>query len=214
MLIIHSLWKTLWKTPCINIHHFCINIHPLHKYTFCTKNPYTVALYQFWYTLKIRIIPDKNSSLLQVKSKIHRILDNLRNCKLQYHILQYRKSAREPENPHNSWQNQTFRLIYKPHPDLEICKMQDVSPAYYILNPEITNCGHSYHQPPVDIQNPDAATPTRPRHATACIASSLPISARPRDTLYAQHKRLRIRAYYIYIILLQLIWFSIIYKAI
>ena len=35
MLIIHSLWKT----PCINIHHFCINIHPLHKYTFCTKIP-------------------------------------------------------------------------------------------------------------------------------------------------------------------------------
>ena len=43
----HSLWKTLWKTPCINIHHFCINIHPLHKYTFCTKNTYTAALYQF-----------------------------------------------------------------------------------------------------------------------------------------------------------------------
>lgn len=103
LLITHSLWKTLWKTSCINIHHFCINIHPLHKYTFCTKNPYTAALYQFWYTLKTRIIPGKNSSLLQVKSKIHRILDNLRNCKLQYHILQNRKSAREPENPHKSW---------------------------------------------------------------------------------------------------------------
>lgn len=31
LLITHSLWKTLWKTPCINIHHFCINIHSAQK---------------------------------------------------------------------------------------------------------------------------------------------------------------------------------------
>ena len=39
--------------------------------------------------------------------------------------------------------------------------MQDISPAYYILNPEITNCGHSYHQPPVDIRRWGDAAPTR-----------------------------------------------------
>ena len=41
------MWKTLWKTSCINIHHFCINIHPLHKYTFCTKKSHSASLYQF-----------------------------------------------------------------------------------------------------------------------------------------------------------------------
>ena len=86
---VENLLKThsLWKTPCINIHHFCINIHPLHKYTFCTKNPYTAALYQFWYTLKTRIIPGNNSSLRQVKSKFHHFLCICRYCKSQRKIL-------------------------------------------------------------------------------------------------------------------------------
>ena len=41
--------------------------------------------------------------------------------------------------------------------------MQNVNPAYYILNPENTNYGHSYHQPPVDIRRWGDATPTRDR---------------------------------------------------
>ena len=41
--------------------------------------------------------------------------------------------------------------------------MQYTNPAYYILNPENANCGHGYHQPPVDIRRRGEATPTRDR---------------------------------------------------
>ena len=79
--------------------------------------------------------------------------------------------------------------------------MQDVSPAYYILIPEITNCGHSYHQPPVDIRRWGDATPTRDR-LERLNPTYIRAPARYIICVYAQHKRLRVCAYYIYYITL------------
>lgn len=77
--------------------------------------------------------------------------------------------------------------------------MQDVSPAYYILNPEITNCGHSCHQPPVDIRRWGDATPTRDRLERL---NPTYIRAGARYIICATQAPAHTRVLYIYIILL------------
>ena len=77
--------------------------------------------------------------------------------------------------------------------------MQNVNPAYYILNPEKTNCGHSYHQPPVDIRRWGDATPTRDRLQRL---ESTYFRAGARYIICATQAPAHTRVYYIYYITL------------
>ena len=76
--------------------------------------------------------------------------------------------------------------------------MQYTNPAYYILNPENANCGHGYHQPPVDIRRWGDATPTRDRLERL---NPTYIRAGARYIICATQAPAHTRAYIIYIII-------------